>query len=54
MIKSIATLLLIVDMVLGMFVWLEDHDNNRLRVIKLGSILAFAIILLFVIFLYGK
>lgn len=52
MIKSIATLLLIIDMVLGMFVWLEDHDNNRLRVIKLGSIFAFAIILLLVIFLY--
>ena len=53
MIKSIATLLLIVNMVLGLFVWLEDHDNNRLRVIRLGSIIAFAVVLLFVIFLYG-
>ena len=39
MIEYIAALLLIVVMVVGLYVWLEDHDNNRLRVIRLGSII---------------
>lgn len=53
MIKYIATILLIVDMVLGLYIWLEDHDNHRLRVIRLGSVVLFAIILLLIIFLSG-
>lgn len=53
MIKYIAIILLIVDMVLGLFIWLEDHDNNSLRVIRLGSVILLAIILIFVIYLYG-
>lgn len=52
MIKNIATLLLIADMALGLFVWLEDHDNTRLRVIRLGSVIAVAVILLVIIFLF--
>jgi len=54
MIKNIATILLIADMVFGMYVWLEDHDNNRLRVIRLGSIIAIAVVLLFVILFFGS
>ena len=53
MIKYIAALLLIVVMVAGLYVWLEDHDNNKLRVIRLGSIIMLAVVLLFVIFIFG-
>jgi hypothetical protein len=53
MIKYIATILLIVDMVLGLYIWLEDHDNNKLRVIRLGSVVSLAVILLLVIFFFG-
>jgi uncharacterized membrane protein YhfC len=51
MLKSIATILLIVNMALGMIVWLEDHDDNKLRVIRLGIVISLAVLLLFVIFL---
>ena len=54
MIKYIAALLLIVVMVVGLYVWLEDHDNNRLRVIRLGSIIVLAVFLLCVIFIFGN
>ena len=53
MIKYIAALLLIVVMVAGLYIWLEDHDNNKLRVIRLGSIIILAVVLLFVIFIFG-
>lgn len=54
MLRSIAVLLLIVHMVLGLFVWLEDHDNNRLRVVRLGIVLGVAVILLSVIYVTGE
>lgn len=53
MIKSIATILLIIHMVLGLVVWLEDHDDNRLRVIRLGIVLAMMLFLLLVIYIAG-
>ncbi len=49
MLKSITTILLLVHMVLGFFVWMENHDNTRLRVIRLGMVVVSAVILLLVI-----
>jgi hypothetical protein len=54
MIKFIATILLIINMVLGLAIWLEDHDDNRLRVIRLGIVLALTLILLMVIYFAGN
>ena len=51
MVKYIAAILLVAHLILGLFVWLEDHDNARLRVIRLGIVVTFAIILMFVIYL---
>lgn len=53
MIKYIAAILLVLNMVFGLYIWLEDHDDNKLRVIRLGSVILFAVILLFVIFFSG-
>jgi len=50
MIRIIALILLIAHMAYGMVVWLEDHDDNRLRVIRLGTILGVMVVLLIVIF----
>ena len=50
MIKYIAIILLIVNMALGLFVWLEDHNNASLRVIRLGIVLLLAVVLLFTIY----
>ncbi len=49
MLKSIITILLLLHMVLGFFVWMEDHDNTRLRVIRLGIVVMSAVILLFIL-----
>ena len=48
-----STILLIIHMVLGLVVWLEDHDDNRLRVIRLGIVLAMMLFLLLVIYFAG-
>jgi len=53
MITYIAAILLIVLMVLGLFVWLEDHDNTRLRVKRLGVVIVLAAVLLFTIYVTG-
>lgn len=53
MIEYIAAALLIGVMVVGLYVWLEDHDNTKLRVVRLGSIIVLAAVLLFVIFIFG-
>lgn len=50
MLKIIAFVLLLGNMALGLFIWLEDHDDNRLRVIRLGSVLMVALVLLLVIY----
>jgi len=50
MIKIIAVILLLAHMAYGMVVWLEDHEDNRLRVIRLGTVLGVAVVLLIVIF----
>lgn len=49
MLKSIITILLLLHMVLGFFVWMENHDNTRLRVIRLGMVVLSAVILLFIL-----
>ena len=54
MIRTLATVLLIVHMVLGFFVWSDDSADNRLRVIRLGFVMVFASILLLIIFLTGS
>lgn len=54
MLKIVAVILLLVHMAFGLFVWLEDHDDNRLRVIRLGSVLGIAVLLLFIIFSAGE
>ncbi len=54
MIRYLAVILLLIHMALGLFIWLEDHDNTRLRVIKLGLVLSVAVALLFVIYLSGQ
>jgi hypothetical protein len=53
MIKYIAAILLIVLMVVGLFVWLEDHDNTILRVKRLGIVIVLAVALLFTIYVAG-
>ena len=53
MITYIAAILLIVLMVLGLFVWLEDHDNTRLRVKRLGIVIVLAVVLLITIYVTG-
>lgn len=50
MLKTVAVVLLLGHMVLGLSIWLEDHDDNRLRVIRLGAVVAVAVILLLVIY----
>lgn len=53
MVKYIAAILLIVLMVVGLFVWLEDHDNTRLRVKRLGIVIVLAVVLLITIYVTG-
>jgi len=53
MIKYVAVILLIAHMIYGLFIWLEDHDDNRMRVIRLGIVLVVAVILLFIIYFAG-
>ncbi|MBT8328125.1 MAG: hypothetical protein KJO60_01390 [Desulfofustis sp.] len=53
MLKTVAVILLIVHMVVGLFIWLEDHDDNRLRVIRLGAVVVVALLLIVVIYLAG-
>jgi len=53
LLRPVATILLIVHMVLGLFVWFEDYADNRMRVIRLGLVLTFALILLFIIYMTG-
>ncbi len=50
MLKTVAVVLLIGHMVLGLYIWLEDHDDNRLRVIRLGTVIVVAVTLLSVIY----
>ena len=54
MLKTVAVILLIGHMVLGMVIWLEDHDDNRLRVIRLGAVVVVAVILLMIIYFSGR
>ncbi len=54
MIRTLATILLIVHMILGFFVWSDDYADNRLRVIRLGFVMVFASILLLIIYLTGS
>lgn len=54
MLKTIAIVLLLGNMALGLFIWLEDHDDNRLRVIRLGTVLAVALFLLLFIYFVGN
>jgi hypothetical protein len=53
-VRSLATILLIVHMVLGFFVWSQDYADNRLRVIRLGFVIIFASLLLLIIYLTGR
>jgi succinate dehydrogenase hydrophobic anchor subunit len=53
MLRAVAVVLLLIHMVLGLLIWLEDHDDNRLRVIRLGSVVAIAVVLLVVIYFSG-
>ena len=52
--RSLATILLIVHMILGFFVWSDDYADNRLRVIRLSFVIILAIILLCIIYLTGR
>jgi len=52
--RSLATILLIVHMILGFFVWAQDYADNRLRVIRLSFVIVLAIILLSIIYLTGR
>ncbi|MGI9538042.1 MAG: hypothetical protein ACR2PB_13310 [Desulfocapsaceae bacterium] len=54
MLRTVAVILLLANMVLGMIIWLEDHDDNRLRVIRLGAVVAVAFVLLMVIYFSGR
>ena len=54
MLKTVAVILLIIHMAVGLFIWLEDHDDNRLRVIRLGAVIVVAIVLIAVIYLAGS
>ena len=53
MVKTVAVILLLINMVFGMTVWLENHDDSRLRVIRLGAVLGLAVVLLLVVFRVG-
>ena len=53
-VRSLATILLIVHMILGFFVWSQDYADNRLRVVRLGVVIIFAFILLLIIYLTGR
>ena len=53
MLRAVAVVLLLINMALGLFIWLEDHDDNRLRVIRLGAVIALAVVLLLVIYFSG-
>ena len=53
MLKTVAVILLIIHMAVGLFIWLEDHDDNQLRVIRLGAVLFVAVVLIAVIYLAG-
>ena len=53
-VRSLATILLIVHMILGFFVWSQDYADNRLRVVRLGFVIIFASILLLIIYLTGS
>jgi uncharacterized membrane protein YhfC len=53
MLRTVAVILLILHMAVGLFVWLEDHDDNRLRVIRLGAVIAVAVLLIAVIYFAG-
>ena len=52
--RFLATILLIVHMILGFFVWAEDYADHRLRVKRLSFVLIFAVILLVIIYLTGR
>ena len=52
--RSFAAVLLIIHMVLGVFVWVEDYEDQKLRVIRLGFVIVFALILLLIIGITGK
>ena len=54
MLKIVAVILLLVHMVVGLFIWLEDHDDNRLRVIRLGAVVVVAVLLIAVIYIAGR
>jgi hypothetical protein len=54
MLKIVAVVLLIVHMAAGMLIWLEDHDDNRLRVLRLGAVIAVAVLLMAVIYIAGR
>ena len=54
MLKIVAVILLLVHMVVGLFIWLEDHDDNRLRVIRLGVVVVVAVLLIAVIYIAGR
>lgn len=54
MLKTVAVVLLIAHMVLGLVIWLEDHDDNRRRVIRLGTVIGVAFLLLLIIFFTGR
>jgi heme/copper-type cytochrome/quinol oxidase subunit 4 len=54
MLKTVAVILLLAHMALGLYIWLEDHDDNRLRVIRLGTVIVVAVILLAVIYFIGN
>ena len=50
MLKTVAVVLLLGHMVLGYYIWLENHDDNRLRVIRLGTVIIVAVVLLAIIY----
>lgn len=52
--RSLAAVLLIIHMVMGIFVWVEDYEDQRLRVVRLGFVIVFALIFLLIIGLTGK
>ena len=54
MLKTVAVVLLLAHMVVGLFICLEDHDNNRLRVIRLGAVVAVAVVLIAIIYFIGR
>ena len=54
MLKTVAVVLLLAHMALGLFIWLEDHDDNRLRVIRLGAVICVAVVLMLIIYFAGR